>query len=66
MKIKMAHGINVFMCDKCAAVHIGLWRNGKMFAEAIPFDPKVFAQDLNEAIAESEALQSGQPTGSKH
>lgn len=61
MKIKMAHSINVFLCDTCSAVHIGMWRNGKLFAEAIPFDPKTFASDFNEAIAESEAMQAAIP-----
>lgn len=66
MKIKMADRIQVFLCDEYSAVHIGMFRKGKLFAEAIPFDVKAFAHDLNEAIAESEAHQAGQPIGSKH
>lgn len=66
MKVKMAQSINVFMCEHCAAVHIGLYRNGKMFAEAIPLDASAFAKDLAEAIAESEALQAGAPSARRH
>jgi hypothetical protein len=66
MKVIRAEKIEVFLCDQCAAVHIGLWRDGTMFAEAIPFDPKTFAGALAEAIAESEARQAGQQRERKH
>jgi hypothetical protein len=38
VKVKMAQHINVSTCDdpECRSVHICLWRNGKIFAEAVP------------------------------
>lgn len=66
MNPKMAHTIQVFLCDECSAVHIGMFRNGKLIAEAIPFDPKAFARDLNAAISESDAMQADASSGSKH
>ncbi|MEO3386052.1 hypothetical protein [Mesorhizobium sp. CAU 1741] len=66
MKVKMAESINVFLCDHCAAVHIGMWRNGKMFAEAIPNDAEAVARDLLRTIAESKTLQAASPVGRKH
>lgn len=53
MKPKIAQSINFFLCEHCSAVHIGMWRNGRMFAEAIPDDPDSVAAALIEAIAES-------------
>ena len=54
-KILMAHRISVFNCEFCSSVHIALWRNGKMIAEAIPASvvtAELFRNDLDEAIAE--------------
>lgn len=59
MKSKMAHMMAVFLCDHCSAVHVGMWRNGEMFAEAIPMDPDAFAADLLATIAESKARSAG-------
>jgi hypothetical protein len=66
MKVKMAQTIQVYLCDECASVHIGMFRGGKLFAEAIPFDPKAFAADLQTAIAKSEALLSGATHNRRH
>lgn len=66
MKIRMAEQITVFLCEHCDAVHIAMWRNGKIFAQAIPMDAAAVAGDLNAAIAESLARQAGLPTGRKH
>lgn len=66
MKVKMAQTIQVYLCDECASVHIGMFRGGKLFAEAIPFDPKAFAADLQIAIAESDALQAGATHNRRH
>jgi hypothetical protein len=49
----MAHSIDFFLCEDCAAVHIGMWRNGRMFAEAIPLDIEAVAAALAKAIADS-------------
>ncbi|RUV17885.1 MULTISPECIES: hypothetical protein [unclassified Mesorhizobium] len=57
MKVKRAETIAFFLCDECSAVHIGLWRNGQMFAEAIPLDPDAVVADLQATIAESKARQ---------
>ena len=53
MKPKKAQSIQFFLCDTCAAVHIGLWRNGQMFAEAIPADIDAVATELQAAIDDS-------------
>ncbi|MGS1095828.1 hypothetical protein ACVCNR_14720 [Aquamicrobium terrae] len=53
MKPKMAQRISFYLCDHCAAVHIAFWRNGKIFAEAIPDDITAVAQDLDNTIVES-------------
>lgn len=67
MKPKMADSINIFMCKHCSAVHIGMWRNGKMFAEAIPMQPDALVTDLVEAVEYSRRLQAGgAPAGHKH
>ena len=65
MKPKMAQSINFFLCEHCASVHIGFWRNGRMFAEAIPDDIEGVAAALTETIAESRRLRSPAPA-SKH
>ena len=53
MKPKMAQQISFYLCDHCAAVHIAFWRNGKVYAEAIPDDIGAVAEDLDKAIVES-------------
>ncbi len=58
-EIKRADQIHIFLCDHCAAVHIGFIRNGRMFAEAIPIDVDQVAADLKKSIAESRERQSG-------
>lgn len=50
---RMAETLTVFLCDHCAAVHIGFWRKGEMFAEAIPDDIEAVARRLEEAVEES-------------
>ena len=60
MKPKLADGIEVFLCEHCSAVHIGMWRGGKMFAEAIPDQPEAFLAELQEKIALSQREQAGQ------
>jgi len=57
MKVKRAETMAFFLCDNCSAVHIGMWRNGQMFAEAIPYDPDAVLADLQTTIAESKARQ---------
>lgn len=57
MKVKMVQSMSFFLCENCSAVHIGLWRNGQMFAEAIPMDPDAVVAELQAAIAESKARQ---------
>lgn len=64
MKVKMAQNIEIYLCEHCASVHIGLFREGKLFAEAIPIDATEVLNDLKEAIAESSLRQSG--TSIKH
>lgn len=66
MKTKMAQSISFFLCEHCASVHIGLWRNGKMFAEAIPTDIDGVAADLNTVIEESHRRQRGAPGHKPH
>lgn len=61
-RVKKAQTIRVFLCDHCAAVHIGLYRNGQMFAEAIPHEIEELAADLASAIAESKARRAAAST----
>lgn len=61
VKPKMAQSIGVFLCEQCASVHIGFWRNGKMYAEAIPDNIEAVAAELNAAIEESRRRQRGLP-----
>jgi glutaredoxin len=61
----MAHTIQAFTCPHCAAVHIGMFRNGKMFAEAIPVEIEGFAKSLAEKIAESRERQAA-PSPASH
>ena len=53
MKPKLAQKISFYLCDHCAAVHIAFYRNGKIFAEAIPEDISAVAEELDRAIVES-------------
>ena len=53
MKPKMAQQISFYLCDHCAAVHIALYRNGKIIAEVIPDDISAVAEELDRAIVES-------------
>lgn len=53
MTVKMAHSIGFFLCEHCSSVHIGMWRNGEMFAEAIPDNPEMVVAEMQAAIAES-------------
>jgi hypothetical protein len=62
MKPRMAQTLQIYLCEHCAAVHIGMFRNGKLFAEAIPNDPDSVLRDLQEAIAESRARQGASDT----
>lgn len=60
-KVQKAHGISVFNCEHCSSVHIGLWRNGKMIAEAIPASvetAELFRNDLDAAITEQKRRES--------
>lgn len=57
MKTKRAETLSFFLCENCSAVHIGMWRNGQMFAEAIPYDADAVLADLQATIAESRARQ---------
>lgn len=65
-RIKFADQIEVSLCDDCAAVNIELWRDGRVFAVAVPVDPSEFARDLAEAIALSTARQGGGRPGHSH
>lgn len=66
MKVRMAETIQVYLCEDCASVHIGMFRKGELFAEAIPFDANALARELLAAIAESEARQSDGTGGRTH
>lgn len=66
MTIKKAQVIQVFLCEQCAAVHIGFWRDGRMFAEAIPSDIAAFAADLKEKMDESTRRQRLTPSSGTH
>jgi len=57
MAVKMVESISIFLCENCSSVHIGLWRHGRMFAEAIPVDIDTLVDELNAAVAESKARQ---------
>ncbi|TGT72959.1 hypothetical protein EN802_13870 [bacterium M00.F.Ca.ET.159.01.1.1] len=57
MKAKMAQSIAIYLCENCASVYIGFYRNGQLFAEAIPNDIDTLAQELAAQIAESKARQ---------
>ncbi len=57
MKIKMAEHIEIYLCDHCASVHIGLYRNGQLFAEAIPNHAEIVLEELTAAVAESQKRQ---------
>ncbi|MGX9145875.1 hypothetical protein [Mesorhizobium sp. 128a] len=57
MKVKMAQSIAIYLCENCASVHIGFYRNGQLFAEAIPNDIETLASELAAQIAESKARQ---------
>jgi hypothetical protein len=55
-KAKMAHSISVSNCECCGQVHVELWRNGQMFAVAIPNDAATaerLAFDIQNAAAEA-------------
>jgi hypothetical protein len=53
-----AQAIGFFLCPDCNSVHIGFWRNGVMFAEAIPGDIDAVNAEFQKAIADSKAAQS--------
>lgn len=57
-KVTKAQQVGFFLCEKCSSVHIGMWRNGEMFAEAIPDDIIAVAMALNETIIASAARKS--------
>ena len=61
----MAQQISFFLCDHCAAVHIGMYRNGRMFAEAIPEDIEAVAADLRATIAASRERRAA-PSPAQH
>jgi len=65
MAPKLAQSISFFLCEHCHSVHIGLWRNGKMYAEAIPTDIDGVAADLAATIEESRRRQRGAPLAHK-
>lgn len=58
-KVKMAQRLSFYLCEHCASVHIAFWRNGEIFAEAIPDDIAAVAEDLDRAIVESVERQMG-------
>lgn len=65
MKPKMAHKISAEICSNpnCGCVHIALWRDGKIFAEAVPVTLEtadLLAKDILEAAAEIRA-RKGKP-----
>jgi len=57
MKVKMADSMSFYLCEHCSAVHIRMWRNGRLIAEAIPDDPDPIVAALQTTIAESKARQ---------
>lgn len=63
-KVKMAQHMEIYLCEHCAAVHIGFFRDGKLFAEAIPNYPELMLVELQQAIAESQRRQGS--NGVKH
>lgn len=60
----MAQQLKIYLCEHCAAVHIGFFRNGEMFAEAIPNDADEVLHEMMIAVAESRQRQT--PAGSRH
>lgn len=49
----MAHRISVANCDCCGGLHVELWRDGKVFAVAIPSTVEIaesLAADLDKAV----------------
>jgi hypothetical protein len=55
--VKRAHHIEIYLCEHCASVHIGLFRDGELFAEAIPNEPALVLDDLTKAVAKSAQRQ---------
>jgi hypothetical protein len=52
-KLTMAQRISVANCECCGGVHVELWRNGKLFAVAIPASVEAataLAADLQAAV----------------
>lgn len=64
MNVTMAQQIRVYLCEHCASVHIGLFRNGELFAEAIPNDAEEVLAEMVAAVVESK--ERGAPAGKKH
>lgn len=63
MKKKMAQAISVYLCEHCASIHIGMYRGGELFAEAIPDNPGELLNEMRLALAESQ-LRQGKPVSS--
>lgn len=63
MAIKRAEEIRIFLCEHCASVHIGLFRGGKLFAEAIPNDPEEVLGEMRLAVVESKVRQASPSAG---
>lgn len=57
MKVKMAQQMQFYLCGDCSAVHVAFYRNGKIFAEAIPNNPEEMLAELAACIEESKALR---------
>ena len=65
MKPKMAQSISAATCSnpECGCVHINLWRDGKIFAQAVPATletAEALAKNILEAAAEMRA-RKGKP-----
>lgn len=63
MAAKRAQEISIFLCENCSAVHIGLFRNGKMFAEAIPDNAGAVLNELRLKVVESQMRRDGASKG---
>jgi len=63
MAVKRAEEISIFLCEHCASVHIGLFRNGKLFAEAIPNEPEEILDEMRLAIVASKVRKASPSKG---
>lgn len=64
MKVTMAQQIRIYLCEHCSSVHIGFFRNGELFAEAIPNDAELVLDEMVAAVIVSR--ERAAPKGHRH